>query len=323
MRKGAVVSIVFLALVGLNCASALAGGGGAYPKGAEGAFVGMAPPPGFTFVNYMMYYHADDFMDNTGDKLSVFDDASVYAEVMRFIWISNQKIFGADYGQHFFLPVLHADIDFNAPVGPKGKRRYSDHNIPYFIYSPAILAWHACGGKLHAVAATDIFIPLYNEEGGNLASVGRNFWTIEPVLAVTWLPIKQLEISAKFMYDFNTKQDDMPHPSGFEFDRTPGQEFHFDYNISYAVLENLRLGAGGYFYWQTTDDDFDFGNDVPLPAQAVLKTTEDDLSRVWAIGPGVWYQHKNMFFELRSQFEMDAENITEGFNAWFKFSYVF
>jgi hypothetical protein len=71
-----------------------------------------------------------------------------------------------------------------------------------------------------------------------------------------------------------------------------------------------------------TEDDYELGGFPPL-VQASLKEEEDNLSRVWAIGPGLWYQHKNMFFELRSQFEMEAKNITEGFNTWFKFSYVF
>ncbi len=328
MRKCAVlcsiVCAVFFIGFGLQSAPALAGGGGAYPNGSATFFAGMAPPPGFAFINYMMYYHADEFKDNKGKDLPIFKEADVAAEVMRFIWISNYKIFGADYGQHLFVPVINADLDFDVPVGPALNKSSSDHNIPYLIYSPSIFAWHMLDGRLHFVLnPLDLYIPLGNEEGGNIASVGRNFWTFENVFAVTWLPTKQLELSAKFMYDFNTKQDDMPHPSGFEFDRTPGQEFHFDYNVSYAVYGALRLGVGGYFYWQTTDDDYDLGGNIPAPARIALKGAQDDRSKVWAVGPGIWYQHKNMMFEVSAHFETDAENTTEGIRNWFKFIYVF
>lgn len=323
MRRCFTACVVFLLFLGMQCASAQAGGGRAYPNGAEGAFAAMVPPPGFTFINYMYYYRADDLKDNNGDDIDVFDNASVYAEVMRFIWVSNLKVLGADYGQHLFVPILHTDINFSVPLGPRGKKHYSDTNLPYLIYSPAFFAWHACQGTVHTVLGlADTFIPLYNEDEGNLASIGRNFWTVEPVFGVTWLPTKKWELSIKLGYDFNTEQEDYPHPSGLEFDRVPGQEFHFDYNASYAILENWRLGAGGYFYHQVTEDDFDLDG-FPAPVRRALEESEDDLSRVWAIGPGVWYQHKNMFFELRSQFEASAENITQGFNTWFKFIYLF
>lgn len=60
--------------------------------------MGAAPPPGLTFVNYLYYYHADEMKDSDGDDNKAFDEITVWAEVMRFIWISKQQIFGANYG---------------------------------------------------------------------------------------------------------------------------------------------------------------------------------------------------------------------------------
>jgi hypothetical protein len=54
-----------------------------------------------------------------------------------------------------------------------------------------------------------------------------------------------------------------------------------------------------------------------------LNDDEGHHSEVFAVGPGVWYNYKNMFFELRTQFEMEADNKTEGQNLWFNFVYAF
>lgn len=319
-----IAGLLLLGLVMGANNTALAGGGQAYPLGAEDFFAGAAPPPGFTFVNYFNYYTAGDLRDNTGHTVPVFDNVSTTAEVMRLIWFSNNTSFlGANYGQHFFLPIVSADLDFHASVGPRAKSHYSDTNVPYFLYSPVLLAWHLNGGSLHFVLdLAGIYIPLYNQDKGNLASVGRNFWTYEPALGVSWMPNKMWEVSAKFMYDFNSEQSGYALPSGLLVDRGPGQEFHFDYNVSYALRDNFKVGVSGYYYIQTTDDDFD-KNGLGPGARAYLSGLEGEHSRVFAMGPAAWYQYQKLFVTLKAQFEMAAENKSEGSSLWFKAGYTF
>lgn len=302
----------------------LAGGGHAYPNGAEAFMVGMMPPPGLTLVNYAYYGHAGKLMDDDGDDTDLLDDADVGGDILRLIWISKYKLFGGDYGQHFFFGAINKDMDFNAPVGSKLKRSYSDFNALYIIYSPMLLGWHLDQGRLHvAVSACDIYVPLYNEDKGNIASVGRNFWTFEPVLAVTYFPMPQLETSIKFMYDFNTHQNDYEPGPPVRVDRTPGQEFHFDFNVSWGLTDNFRFGINGYFYQQTTSDDFDDLGDLPAPLKQALKDIEDDKSRAVALGPGIMYQNKNFMATLRYSHEFAVKNGPELQNVWFKLIYIF
>jgi len=301
----------------------LAGGGGSYPLGAESFMVGAAPPPGFYLKNYVYLYHADELKDNHGDNVGVFDEVDVQADVLRFIWISKYQLLGGNYGQHLFLPLLNVDLDFKAPVGPKHKKHYNDTDVPYLIYSPFILAHHLMGGKLHTVfSLPDIYIPT-GDDKGNMAGIGHNYWTFEPVFAITYMPVPSWEFSLKFMYDFNTKQENCPTVYGFNVDRTPGDEFHFDYSASYAFNKSFRVGLSGYCYWQTTDDDYDIDGTLPPPVQDLLKADEGNHSQVYAIGPGIWYNYKNMFFTLRTQFEFEAKNKTEGQNVWFNMVYCF
>ncbi len=312
----------FTAIFLLCGSQALAGGGQSYPNGSEAFMAGAVPPPGTYFLDYAYYYSADSMKDNNGDSIAAFDDVSVLANVFRLLWVSDKQILGGNYAAHAFLPVLDIDLKFKAPVGPGSKSKYSDTSIPYVIVNPFILAWHLQEGKLHIVATpADIYIPT-GQDDGNMASVGHNFWTFEPVIGITYMT-GGWEFSGKFMYDFNTTQDDYATVYGVEVDRDPGQEFHFDYSASYAINPTLRIGLNGYFYTQVTDDKYKIDSSIPAPVQALLKRDEGNHSQVFAMGPGIWYNHKNMFFSLRNQWEMAAKNKTEGYNVWAKFTYAF
>jgi hypothetical protein len=321
MRKKITALLLAVVLAGFST-TVLAGGGQNYPNGAEAFMAGAVPPPGMYFLDYAYYYNADTMKDDSGNDIGAFDDVSVLANVFRFLWMSDKNILGGNWGMHAFLPVIGVDLNFKVPVGPERTGSYDDTSVPYIIVSPFLLAWHLQEGKLHMAASlVDVYIPT-GQDDGNLASVGTNFWTFEPVFAVTYL-LDNWEFSAKFMYDFNTTQDDAPTVYGFEVDRDPGQEFHFDYSVSYAVTPSFRLGVNGYYYVQTTDDSYDIDASIPVPVQELLRADEGYRSTVFAVGPGIWYNHKNMFFSLRNQWEMGAENKTEGYNIWAKFTYAF
>ena len=73
------------------------------------------------------------------------------------------------------------------------------------------------------------------------------------------------------MYDRSTKQDDCTTVYGFEADRDPGQEFHGDYSISYGFGKTMRLGLSGYYYIQSSDDDYHLGNNIPGPVQRLIE----------------------------------------------------
>lgn len=324
MKRVFLVLLVLGLILSFQVSQAQAGGGQSYPNGSEAFMAGALPPPGLYLDNYGYYYHGGDLKDDHKHNISAFDHLDVEAYVARVIWVSHKKILGGQYTQHFFLPVLHTDLKFNVPVGPEHKTSYHDTGIPYLIYNPFILGYHFMKGKFHLIITPgDIYIPV-GQDDRNMASVGHNYWTFEPVVAFTFMPYGyKLAISAKVMYDFNTKQDNCPTVYGFEVDRDPGQEFHFDYSVSYGITPHLRFGVNGYYYTQTTDDDYHPDSNVPALVKALLDQDEGNHSEVFAIGPGIFYNYKNMFFSLRSQWEMASKNKTEGGNVWLKFIYKF
>jgi len=277
-------------------ASATEGGGGAYPNGAEDFMSGALPPPGTYFLDYVDYYHATSLKDGSGHDLVPKFDLDVAVNVFRLVHVTKYKILGADWGMHAFLPLAYMNLD--ATMGKDDRTGLGD-----IIVDPFILGWHS--KNFHVTAGLDIYIPLGSYDENNLANTGRNYWTFEPVVALTYLWDNGFELSGKFMYDFNLENPDTDYQSG--------QEFHFDYTAGYHVDKNLAVGLGGYYYYQTTDDELD----------GVKVGTDGFKGRVMALGPQATYSYKNMSFTLKWQKEFDAENRPQGDNFWFKFMFAF
>jgi hypothetical protein len=275
-------------------ARATEGGGGAYANGGEDFMGGALAPPGTYVINYMTYYRATKFKDNDGNDVSGFS-LDAFADVFRLIHVTNQKILGADWAIHAFLPIVYLNVKI--PTGDSDNR----WGIGDIIIDPFILGWHS--KNWHVVTGLDIFVPVgaYNKD--RLANAGRHYWTFEPVVGVTYLNDCGFEVSSKFMYDFNAKNTDTEYRSG--------QEFHFDYTIGYHI-QNWALGLGGYFYYQTTDDE-----------QNGETYMDGFKGRVFALGPEVKYGYKNMTFLAKWQHELKVRNKPEGDRFWFNFMYAF
>lgn len=283
---------LFVATTGGNV-FATEGGGGAYPNGAEDFMAGAVPPPGTYFLDYLTYYKADKFKDGSGNS-SPFD-LKATVNVFRLLHVTNYKILGGFWGMHIFVPI--ANVDVTVPGRSQSKTGLGD-----IIVDPFILSWH--WKNFHLVTGLDIYIPTGEYDKNNLANLGRNYWTFEPLVGFTFLSDSGFEVSSKFMYDFNTKNDDTEYKSG--------QEFHFDYTIA-QKFGNFSVGLGGYYYKQMTNDKL---NGVKVDPDGFK-------GQVFAFGPQVKYDYKNMSFILKYQTETSVENRPEGDKFWFKFVYAF
>ncbi len=298
---------VFLAVFLVFNSFAFAGGGDHYPNGAEDFLVGAAPPPGFYLVDYNYFYFADEFKDNSGDTINKgpLDDFSlrVYANVLRLIYVTKYRLLGANYAVHMFIPWV--EVNANCKGFHVHKRGLGD-----IIVDPFILAWHS--RYVHAVFGVDVYIPTGEYDKHRPINIGKNFWTFEPVFALTFFLPENFSLSFKFMYDYNTTNNDWINPkTGKETSLKPGQEFHFDYALGYSPVKWLRLGITGYYYQQITDDEID-GKDV-----------ENNRGKAFAIGPGVKVDYKRFMFVLKAQREFGVKNRPSGKNVWFKVYYTF
>jgi hypothetical protein len=285
------------------------GGGNAYPLGAEDFMSGAVPPPGYYFINYFLYYSADELNNKDGDNVDNAFDVDAVVNTFRFIYVTKQKIFGGFWGVHMFVPLWYKDVTATTPGGVMSDDKIGLGDI---IVDPFILSWHF--KNWHLATGVDIYMPTGSYDREDFVNISRNYWTFEPIFAFTYISDGGFEVSSKFMYDFNTENSDSP--SG---DYQSGQEFHFDYAVGYKV-SNWNLGVAGYYYKQITDDEI---NGQTVPANESRGFDEGFKGQTFAVGPAVKYNYKNMSFTLKYLWETAVEHRAEGSDLWFKFVYAF
>lgn len=328
------IETFFVLVILFSSPPAFAGGGGHVALGQyANPMIGISPPPGFYFTEYLSYYTADKLKDNHGGTLSLakdgveLDRSSAYASGNAILWVSNLKILGGFYGVRFVVPVerLYTRIATFTPLGPvelsKGTGGVGD-----IYFNPLMFSWHEKHGLFHITTGVDITAPTGSYNARSLISVGRNLWTFTPAFQITaffpWYP--KISVGMRLDYSYNTKNNDfIVNPAtaakignmaltGIKTYMTPGQEFHLDYGIGYSLTKldaahQVQVGIGGYFYQQVTDDKTGEGK------------VKNDRGRVIAVGPGVWYNHKKWNIGLQGFFETEAKNRTQG---WFSLSTI-
>ena len=269
-------------------AFATEGGGGAYPNGAEDFMTGALPPPGQYAITYGLYYKADDLMDGHGDALSIPFDLEVSGAILRLINVTPVKVAGGLWTQQIFVPALNVDV--TTPGGSDSKFGIGD-----VIVDPTVLSWHK--PPFHWAAGVDVYVPVGAYDKNDMANLGRNCWTFEPVLAGTYLSEQGVELSAKLMYDVNTQNDDTDYQSG--------DEFHMDAAAGVPVGK-FKVGVNGFMYRQVT------GDDVPEGGQ------DAGFGQQFGLGPVVSLQYKKVSLIAKQQTEFGTENRPEGDRFWLK-----
>lgn len=305
--KRLLIMVVGMVLIGLACgvpgAHATENGGGAYPNGAEDFMAGAVPPPGTYFLNYLTHYTAGRIKDDHGDNLVPDFRLNATANVFRLLHVTKEQVLGGYWGMHVFVPVVYMDVKM---MGAKDSR----FGLGDIIIDPFILSWHS--KNWHFATGVDIYLPTGAYDKNDLANIGRNYWTFEPIIATTYTADCGFEASLKLMYDFNTKNNSSRLPTGQNVKYLSGQEFHFDYTLGYKT-GGWNLGVGGYYYKQITND----------KVNGVTVAPDGFKGQAFAFGPQVKYDYKNMSFALKYQHEVAVRNKPEGDKFWLKFVYAF
>ncbi|EJN23328.1 protein involved in meta-pathway of phenol degradation [Pseudomonas sp. GM78] len=270
-------------------------GGSSYPMGSENYMSGAMPPPGLYSQFFANHYEADSLRDNSGDKVPVDFRVRANAIAPRLIWVTEQQVFGGSLAFHAIAPLVDLKVELNG-------QSQSKQGLGDMIFGPALGFHHS--EKLHSILALDFIAPTGEYDKNDLANLGRNYWVIEPVLAVSYIDPDGLNIDAKTMYDFNLRNKDTDYRSG--------QELHMDYAVGWGLGNGWVVGVGGYIYHQTTDDRQDG------------ETIKNNKGKVFAIGPSVKYtSDKGWFLTAKWQQESQVRNRAEGDAYWVKLTVPF
>ncbi|MFC6520657.1 transporter [Undibacterium arcticum] len=200
------------------------------------------------------------------------------------------KIAGGDLAFHAIVPLVNLDVK----VGNASQKKTGIGDI-----TTGFSLGHHYSPQLHTLAGLDLFVPTGGYNKNDLANIGRNYWAYEPVYIVSYIDPKGFNGDIKLGYTFNQKNNGTNYKSG--------QEFHFDYAAGWGLGNGWTVGAGGYYYQQTTDDQLN-GANIP-----------NSKGRAFAIGPSVKYDSgKGWFVTAKWQKEMAVENHAQGSAVWIK-----
>lgn len=266
-------------------------GGGMYPNGVETFGVGDLPPPGVHYLNSLNYYDANRVNDGSGNKINNGFHLRALVDSHKFTWVTDKTFLGANFGIQLIVPMA---LDFDLKSGGKHQNKTGLGDI---TVTPLILGWHR--GDLHYVFATDVNVPTGQYDKDNLANIGRNYYNIEPLVAVTYSVKDGPEISAKFMYDYNFENNDTNYKSG--------QEFHVDYAIGWN-FGAVTLGGSGYYYKQVTDDEADDSS----------VGTDGNKGMAVAFGPAIRWKLPGVMLFGAWQHEFESENRSQGEKIWLR-----
>ncbi len=270
--------------------SATEGGASVYPMGADNYLSGFLPPPGLYGQIFAQHYEADNLRGNDGRELPIDFRVQSDAIVPRLIWVSDTTILGGTLAFHMMAPLAELKVRVNGDS--QRKQGLGDMTFG------AGLGYHY-SQNFHVIYGLDITAPTGSYDRNDIANLGRNYWMIEPVLALTYVDPQGLNADAKIMYDFNLENTDTHYRSG--------QEFHVDYAVGWGVADGWVLGIGGYAYHQTTDDKID-GDRV-----------NDNKGRAFAIGPSIKYSSSDHWFvTAKWQQETEVRNRAQGNAYWLK-----
>ena len=189
--------------------------------------------------------------------------------------------------------------------------RDTANGIGDIMLYPSMLGWTALNGDLKYDVRLGIYAPTGDYDKGKLADVGKNYWTFEPLVSLSYISSKiGLELSAFAGMDFNTENH--------KTDYLTGTEFHLDF----TAAEHLPLfggiigvGANVFYYQQITGDS---GSGATLG---------DFNGRTVGIGPVVSYAtkilKKDLVAEVKWLPETEVKNRIKGEYVWFKLGMLF
>lgn len=226
-----------------------------FRNGSDTFGAGVLPDRGWHFSNDLSFTDTFHYEWDPSEYL----DAHEWRNTLEFTYVADAELWGAEVGMRFTAPLTHRSVE-SGGFGDEDFSSVGDVSIA------PVLGWHR--GKLHMLAGVEFYFPTGHVDAGNpTASIGANYYSIEPSFALTYLT-DRFEASTKLAYNIKGKNIDTHYRSG--------DEFRADYLLGW-MAGNWTFGFSGYWVEQLNSDTLD---GVQLPRQQ---------SDTFAIGPMVRY----------------------------------
>jgi len=255
---------------------------------------------GFVYLGYAVYSRARSINGEEGKAEPVFNDPKLDAYILinQFVYVLPETLFGeaAHPGVNVIVPVVAFDTSFKPAPPPPGIQLKNngfglgDPVVGAFLQFKPIMT---DGRPLFSHRLElDLIVPIGAYDPHKDINQGSNFASFNPYWAATVLPIKHLEVSARFHYLYNAVNLRPANPPPIMpgvVTAQAGQAFWVNYTASYEVIERLHLGVNGYFFTQFTDDRYTFSDGSANNGKAVPPLGDQGRARFMTLGPGLFW----------------------------------
>jgi hypothetical protein len=312
-------AFVALAILLSLSAHAEEGGSGHYAPGGNASFIDELPPnPGLAIANYFNFYDGDASVSKrlsvpVGGLITAGLDATAYSDTIVAFYKTPLKLLGGYYAVAVAIPYVWVEAkgEITGPLGNTITKRDRASGIGDILFYPFMIGWTGLKGDLRSDVRLGIYAPTGDYDKGELANVGKNYWTFEPAISLSYMSSKiGLELTGFAGMDFNTKNAKTHYESG--------TQFHLDLTAAeHLPLFGGVIGVGAnFFYYQQISGDSGSG-----------ATLGDFKGRTLGIGPVISYitkiWGKDFAAEVKWLPELDVKNRLEGDYIWFKLGMVF
>ena len=254
-----------------------------YPAGSEGIKGATMPSPGLYFEDDNSFYYSDHAPGFDGQLKYTWHAWSSlistmkqgfkyesYIQAPRLLWMTDRKVFGADYGVAVKIPFAYKEhlqefdtvlIQDNM-IGGAGPTMKStrEFGISDIEVEPLILSWHL--KQFDILAGYAFFAPSgdYDHKKLYILNLGNGYWTHMFTLGITWYPDadKSWAFSLVNHYEINMEQyTDYANPYlGIQpTSTTLGDIYTLEWAVSKTVIKDVNVGITGYFQQQVTSTD--------------------------------------------------------------------
>ncbi|GAA0582446.1 transporter [Halomonas salifodinae] len=230
-----------LALGGCALSTASLATNGHYVPGVEGLNGAITPPPGLYYRSYLVHYDIGSLRDGRGEAVPGRNGGEVTALANRFVWMTDTRLLGADYGMDAIVSIQDISLRFDG-VGA----RDSKNGVGDLFLSPLILGWH--GERWDAVFAAGQWLDTGDHAADRPASPGKGFDSTMLTLGGAWHfdDERRWTFSALSRYEI--------HGSQSEAGITPGDSLVVEWGLGHRLDNGLTLGLVGYDAWQLERD---------------------------------------------------------------------
>ena len=301
-----------LVMLWTSCGSLRAeeGGLGHYLPGGIATIVDFPPPkPGWNVGAQFLYYDANVSASRqilVGGIARTGLAATAYSGIGLAFYTLRQEVFGSHYTFGAAVPYTWLDVSAQASVLGRTRRiRDTANGFGDFLLFPLMMNWSKREWQFSFMLP--VFVPTGDYTKGQLANLGRNYFTSEPTIGVNYISHKfGTEFTSFAAFDLNTMNDATDYQSG--------SVFHLEYTLAQHLpvfgRGLLGIGGNGFYYQQITGD---------TGSGARLGSFE---GRTVGIGPSVnfIYQSDKLTVAVEAKWlpEIDTVNRLQGDIVWFK-----